>query len=322
MLLKLWLTNKSFLNVPLILFHSMEKIIIAAANGYLGRLLAKHFANKDFEVIGLCRKSIDLDNARCVVWDGKTLNNWAKELEGATALINLAGKSVDCRYTDENKRLILASRVESTEVIGKAIAQCSHPPKVWLNAGSATIYHHAEDAPMDEETGEIGKGFSVNICKTWESTFFNSDTPNIKKVALRISFVLGNSGGAYPMLKKLAKFGLGGTLGKGNQYISWIHEIDFCNSVEWLINNGVEGVVNITAPNPQPNKIFMQQIRKNYKIPFGLPQPKWLLEIGAILIGTETELILKSRRVVPTRLLKGDFKFQYPNLKEAIKSFK
>lgn len=300
----------------------MTKIIIAAANGYLGKLLAKHFASKGFEVIGLCRKQTYLEHATCVLWDGRTLSDWAKQLEGAIALINLAGKSVDCRYTDENKRQIIASRVDSTKVLGEAVSSCSIPPKVWLNAGSATIYRHAETEPMDEETGEIGTGFSVNVCKTWENTFFSCDTPQTRKAALRISFVLGNNGGAYPMLKKLVKLGVGGTMGKGTQYISWIHEDDFCNSVEWLLNSPIEGAVNIAAPEPQPNKVFMIAMRKAYNIPFGIPQPKCLLELGARIIGTETELILKSRRVVPTRLLKAGFVFQYPNLKEAIESLK
>lgn len=299
-----------------------NKTIIAAANGYLGKLLAKHFASNGFEVIGLCRKPTTLENARCVIWDGKNLGNWSKELEGASSLINLSGKSVDCRYTEENKRLIIASRVNSTKVLGLAVAACANPPKVWLNAGSATIYSHAEDKDMGEETGEIGEGFSVDVCKTWENTFFSCDTPKTRKAVLRISFVLGNDGGAYPMLKKLVKLGAGGAMGKGIQYISWIHEDDFCSSVEWLLNNPIEGAVNISAPEPQPNAVFMGEMRKAYNIPFGLPQPKWLLELGARIIGTETELILKSRRVVPKRLLDNGFAFKYPTLKAAIKSLK
>lgn len=297
----------------------MQKIIIAAANGYLGKVLTKHFIDKGYEVIGLCRRQTYLEHATCVLWDGETLGSWAKELESATALINLAGKSVDCRYTEENKRQIIASRVDSTKVLGEAVASCANPPKVWLNASSATIYRHAEDKDMDEETGKIGSGFSVNVCTTWESTFFNCVTPQTRKAALRISFVLGNDGGAYPMLKKLVKLGVGGTMGKGTQYISWIHEDDFCCSVEFLLDNPIEGVVNIAAPEPQPNAVFMGEMRKAYNIPFGLPQPKCLLELGARIIGTETELILKSRRVVPKRLLDEGFTFKYPTLKEAIK---
>ncbi len=297
-----------------------KKIIIAAANGYLGKVLAKYFTSKGFVVIGLCRKQTTLENAECVLWDGKSLGNWAKELEGATAIINLAGKSVDCRYTDENKQLILSSRVESTKVLGKAVANCINPPKVWLNASSATIYRHAEYRAMDEETGEIGEGFSVNVCKTWESTFFGCNTPETRKVAMRISFVLGNSGGAYSTLKKLVKLGLGGKMGQGIQYISWIHEEDFCRAVEFLIDNEVEGTINLSSPNPVQNRTFMCAMRKRYNIPFGMLQPKWLLEFGAGIIKTETELILKSRRVVSKRLADRGFEFKHEKLVDALKN--
>ncbi|MFX3626015.1 MAG: TIGR01777 family oxidoreductase [bacterium] len=297
-----------------------KKIVIAAANGYLGKILAKYFTNKGFEVIGLCRKQTILENAECVLWDGKSLGNWAKELEGATALINLAGKSVDCRYTDENKQLILSSRVESTKVLGEAVSNCINPPKVWLNSSSATIYRHAEDRNMDEDTGEIGGGFSVDVCKTWEHTFFGCNTPQIRKVAMRISFVLGNDGGAYPTLKKLVKLGLGGKMGQGTQYISWIHEKDFCKAVEFLIGNKVEGAVNLSSPNPVQNRTFMGAMRKRYNIPFGMPQPKWLLEFGAKIIKTETELTLKSRRVVSKRLADRGFEFKHEKLDDALKN--
>jgi hypothetical protein len=296
-----------------------SRVVIAAANGYLGKVLARYFTNKGFEVIGLCRKQTTLENAECVLWDGKSLGNWTKELEGATALINLAGKSVDCRYTDENKQLILSSRVESTKVLGEAVVNCIKPPKVWLNASSATIYRHAEDRNMDEDTGEIGEGFSVNICKTWEHTFFGCDTPETRKVAMRISFVLGKSRGAYPMLKKLVKLGLGGKMGQGTQYISWIHEEDFCSAVDFLIENEIEGAVNLSSPNPVQNQTFMGTMRKRYNIPFGMPQPKWLLEFGARIIKTETELILKSRRVVSKRLADRGFEFKHGQLDAALK---
>lgn len=296
------------------------KIVIAAANGYLGKVLAKYFTQQGYKVVGFCRRETVLENAKCVLWDGKSFGNWANELEGATALINLAGKSVDCRYTEENKRLILSSRVESTKVLGVAINNCTHPPKVWLNASSATIYRHAEDKSMDEGKGEIGEGFSVNVCKTWENTFFSSETPKTRKAAMRISFVLGNSGGAYPMLKKLVQFGLGGKMGQGTQFISWIHEEDFCRAVEFLINNEIEGAVNLSSPNPKKNKDFMRAMQKRYNIPFGLPQPKWLLELGARIIKTETELILKSRRVIPKRLLNNGFKFNHKELNSALRN--
>lgn len=295
----------------------MKKIVIAAANGYLGKTLVNYFADSDYSITCLCRKTTVFENAKCVVWDGKTLGTWASELEGATALINLAGKSVDCRYTDENKRQIIASRVDSTKVLGEAVANCKQAPQVWLNASSVTIYQHSEDLPMSEN-GEIGEGFSVEVCKQWEEAFFCADTPNTRKAALRIAFVLGNSGGALPMLSRLTKMGLGGKMGKGTQYISWIHELDFCRSVEWLIDNPIEGAVNICAPQPVTNKVFMQTLRKAHKIPFGIPINTWMLEVGAVLLQTQTELVLKSRRVIPQRLEQSGFTFGYTTIEGAL----
>lgn len=297
----------------------MKKIVIAAANGYLGKALVNYFADSDYSITCLCRKTTVLENAKCVVWDGKTLGTWASELEGATALINLAGKSVDCRYTDENKRQIIASRVDSTKVLGEAVANCRQAPQVWLNASSVTIYRNSEDLPMSEN-GEIGEGFSVEVCKQWEEAFFSTNTPHTRKAALRIAFVLGNSGGALPMLSRLTKMGLGGKMGKGTQYISWIHELDFCRAVEWLINNPIEGGVNICAPQPVTNKVFMQNLRKAHKIPFGIPINTWMLEVGAVLLQTQTELVLKSRRVVPQRLKQSGFTFGYTTIEGALGS--
>lgn len=297
----------------------MKKIVIAAANGYLGKTLVNYFADSDYAITCLCRKPVVFENAKCVVWDGKTLGDWTSELEGATALINLAGKSVDCRYTDENKRQIIASRVDSTKVLGEAIANCKQAPRVWLNASSATIYRHSEDMSMGEG-GEIGEGFSVEVCKQWEETFFCADTPNTRKAALRIAFVLGNSGGALPMLSRLTKIGLGGKMGKGTQYISWIHELDFCRAVEWLIDNPITGAVNICAPQPVTNKVFMQNLRKAHKIPFGIPINTWMLEVGAVLLQTQTELVLKSRRVIPQRLQQSGFTFGYTAIEDALGS--
>lgn len=297
----------------------MKKIVIAAANGYLGKALVNYFVDSDYTITCLCRKPTAFENAKCVVWDGKTLGAWANELEEATALINLAGKSVDCSYTDENKRQIIASRVDSTKVLGEAITNCTQAPQVWLNASSVAIYSDNDSVAIDEE-GEIGEGFSVQVCQQWEETFFSSNTPHTRKVALRIAFVLGNSSGALPMLSRLTKMGLGGKMGKGAQYISWIHELDFCRSVEWLIENPITGAVNICAPQPVTNKVFMQTLRRAHKIPFGIPINTWMLEAGAVLLQTQTELVLKSRRVVPQRLQQSGFIFGYTTVEGALGS--
>lgn len=298
----------------------MKKIIIAAGTGFLGNVLIDHFKNKAEEIIILTRsKKRSSGNIRYVTWDAKTIGTWREELEDAEVLINMTGKSVDCRYHQKNKDLILSSRVESTEVLGKAIAGCNHPPKVWLNSSTATIYRHSLDKKMNEETGEIGSGFSVNVATAWETAFFSQTTPKTRKVALRTSIVLGKKGGALQPILNLVKIGFGGKQGPGNQKFSWIHEKDFARSLEYIIHTPtIKGSVNIVAPKPTTNAILMSTLQKITKTPFGIPLPKFLLEIGARIIKTETELILKSRNVIPKKLQDSSFKFEYPILKDAL----
>ena len=298
----------------------MKKIIIAGGSGFLGQLLANHFANKKIEVVILSRQhKVDQEMIRYVKWDARNLDYWACELEEADALINLNGKSVDCRYNSTNKQAIYNTRLDATYVLGRAISQCQRPPKVWINASSAAIYRYAEDRDMDEANGELGEGFSVDVCKKWERAFFSSATQGVRQVALRIAIVLGQDGGALQPLKRLVRFGLGGKQGSGNQYFSWIHEQDFVQVVNWVLRNEhAAGVYNLAAPNPLPNQDFMRALREVMGIPFGVPSPKWMLELGARMIGTETELILKSRRVVPGRLLEGSFLFEHVDIKAAL----
>ncbi|MFP9118562.1 TIGR01777 family oxidoreductase [Flavobacterium sp. RNTU_13] len=296
----------------------MKKLVIAAGTGFLGKVLIAYFKDKTDEIVILTRKPLPNNgNIRYVQWDAKTLTGWETELNSADALINLAGKSVNCRYTITNKNEILNSRVDSTAILGKAIAQCTHPPKHWLNASTATIYRHSEDKQMNENEGEIGSDFSMNVAKMWERIFFGINTPQTYKTALRTSIVLGNNGGAFPIMKKLAMAGLGGKQGNGRQYISWIHENDFARAVAFIVTEKLIGPVNVTAPNPIKNKDFMSALRKAVHIPFGIPQPEWLLKIGATVIGTETELVLKSRNVIPVRLQKSGFNFQHSTAIEA-----
>ncbi len=298
----------------------MKKIVIAGGTGFLGKMLSEHFANLNYEVVVLSRSEHKpVGNISFVKWDGENLTDWRKELEGAKALINLCGKSVDCRYTQNNKKLIYDTRLNSTKVLGKAIESCKTPPEVWINSSSATIYRHSEDRDMDENTGEIGTGFSVDVCQKWESTFFRSITPNTRKVALRIAIVLGKNGGALQPLKNLTRIGFGGRQGSGDQYFSWIHEEDFINAVNFVLDNEeLSGVFNVSSPNPVKNTQFMKALRKVLKAPFGMPMPKWMLEMGALIIRTETELILKSRRVVPQKLLEKGYKFQFAKLDNAL----
>lgn len=296
-----------------------RKIVIPGGTGFIGQVMAKHFAAQGDEVIVLTRKTNEQKNGvQYVQWDGKTLGDWANTFEGADAIINMAGRTVNCRYNEKNKQQIYDSRLFSTEVIGVAIAQCKQPPTLWINAGSATIYRHALDRPMDEATGELGSGFSVDVCQKWEATFHKMQTPHTRKLMLRIAMVLGREGGVMPPFMNLVKRGIGGTQGKGNQYISWIHEYDFVRVIEWLIaHKEVTGILNVASPNPESNQKFMKTLRQILNVPFGLPATKWMLEIGAWFIGTETELIVKSRRVVPGRLQELGFELKYPDLREA-----
>lgn len=294
------------------------KIIIAAGTGFLGQNLEKYFTKKGNEVYILTRNPKRKNE---ILWNAKTLGEWKDLLENADVLINLTGKSVDCRYTEKNKKEIYSSRIESTKVLQQAVDNCINKPKVWLNASSATIYVHSETHLNTEENGIIGDDFSMNICKSWEKEFFTIKNENVRKVALRTSIVLGNNGGAFPKLKLITRLGLGGKQGRGNQNVSWIHIDDFCKAVEYIINHeNIVGAINITAPNPLSNEEFMRKLRQQMKAPFGLNAPVWQLEIASIFLKTETELLLKSRNVYPEKLMKSGFEFSYPNIESTFKN--
>ena len=300
----------------------IKKLILAGGTGFLGQAIVNRFNKKGTEIIVFSRGADRTENnVRYIHWDGKTSGEWTKELEGADVLINLTGKSVDCRYNEKNKAEIISSRVNATKVLGEAINKANNPPKIWLNSASATIYRNAEDRVMDEFDGEIGKGFSVEVCQIWEKTFNEINNPKTRKIAMRISMVMGKGGGVLPVMSKLVKAGLGGKMGDGKQFISWIHEEDFLNAIEHLINNEqASGAYNFASPKPIPNKEFMSLFRKQLNVKIGLPAAKWMLEIGAFFIKTETELILKSRRVVSTKLANEGFVFKYPTVEQTLKN--
>lgn len=296
-------------------------ILIAGGGGFLGQVLDRHFSNQGHSVVILTRgRKAPAVWSPSEHWDGKTLGPWAALLEDTDVLINLSGRSVDCRYTSANRKEIFASRLDSTRVLGDAVAACARPPKLWVNAASATIYRDAEERAMGETTGELGSGFSVEVCRQWENTFFDAPIPeSVRRVALRTSIVLGREGGAMVPLRNLARLGLGGRQGSGRQYVSWLHEADFAGIVEHVITNeALAGVINVTAPTPVPNRAFMKALREAIGVPLGLPTPGWLLAMGAVLIRTETELVLKSRRVVPDRLLASGYRFQYSEIRDAL----
>jgi len=300
----------------------MKKIVIAGGSGFLGNCLVGHYSKTGDQVVILTRaEASQTANAKYVHWDGKTIGPWTETLENCDVLINLNGKSVDCRYTDNNKALIYSTRLESTAVLGQAIQHAVNPPKLWINSSSATIYRHSLDKAMDEYTGEIGTGFSVDVCQKWEQVFNSFVLPATRKVIIRTSIVLGKKEGALKPLKTLAKLGMGGSQGPSNQYFSWLHEDDFVSIIDFITNTStMQGVYNLAAPNPVPNRQVMKAIRHAVGAPFGLPMPTWLLTFGAILISTETELILKSRRVVPKKLLEAGYKFKFETIENAVSS--
>jgi len=310
-----------------------QKIVLPGGGGFIGRHVTRHFAGKGWEVVVLSRQLHEpRDGVRFVWWDGANLDAWADELDGAAAVINLAGRSVNCRYGKKNRREIYDSREFSTEVIGEAIAECTAPPPVWFNASSATVYRHALDRAMDEATGEIdpvepGKPrnkweFSVDVVNRWERALFNAATPDTRRIAMRLSMVFGTgAGGVHEAFRNIARLGLGGTQGPGTQYVSWLHVDDFLRMLDWCLENGeLSGPINMCSPNPMPNSDFMRAFREACGVKRGLPASSWMLAIGAFFMRTETELLLKSRRVVPGKLLTSGFKFNHPTWPEAAKS--
>jgi len=309
------------------LHTQIMKIVVAGGSGQVGTVLARAFLARGDEVVTLTRGS-GAAVGRAVTWDGASLGEWAREVDGADVVVNLAGRSVDCRYNAANRREIVDSRVHSTRVIGEAIGQAARPPAVWLQAGTATIYAHTYDRPNDEDSGVIGGGepgvpdtwrFSIDVAKAWEQALDDAPVTATKKVMLRSAMTMSpDRGGVFDVLLGLVRRGLGGRAGDGRQYISWIHHHDFVRAMFWLVErDDVEGAVNLAAPEPLPNADFMRALRRAWGARFGLPATGWMLEAGAFVMRTETELVAKSRRVVPGRLLEDGFEFHHPSWPEA-----
>jgi uncharacterized protein (TIGR01777 family) len=303
------------------------KIVIPGGTGQVGTVLARAFHGDGHEIVVLGRAPRPAP-WRVVRWDPTNLGGWAKELDGSDVVINLAGRNVNCRYTRKNREEILRSRVVSVRTVGQAIAQASRPPAVWLQASTATIYAHRYDAPNDETTGILGGHepdapeswrFSIEVATAWEKALDEASTAGTRKAKLRSAMIMSpDRGGIFDTLLRLVRFGLGGTAGDGRQYVSWIHDLDFIRAVYWLIERqDVDGAVNLSAPEPLPYKDFMAVLRRAWGTRIGLPAMRWMLAVGAFLMRTETELVLKSRRVVPGRLLQEGFSFRYPHWKEA-----
>jgi len=303
-----------------------RRLVLAGGSGFLGQLLAGHLQPRGWEPVVLARTPSAKAEFKELPWDARSRGDWERSLEGAEAVINLAGRSVNCRFTPENKRLVMDSRVDSTRVVGEAIARCVTPPQVWLNSSTATIYKHTFDAPHDESSTDFSAtpaakdAYSVEVARAWEKAFTDAETPHTRKVALRTTLVFGTvEGGVFQILRRLSRFGLGGRMGSGRQYVSWIHDGDFCRAIEWILEHPeLSGPVNLAAPNPVSNAEMMQAFRHCCGVPLGLPAAEWMLEIGAFFLRTETELLLKSRRVVPGKLLANGFEFHFPRMEEAL----
>lgn len=297
----------------------MKKIIIAGGSGTLGKVLGNYFSDEGYRVVILTRRAKQpIGNISFMRWDGESLGNWASEVNDAEAVINLNGRTVNCRYTKKNKKDIIDTRVNSTSIIGKAIGQCTNPPKVWINASSAAIYGNTGDKITDENS-PYGKGFSTEVCIKWENALNTANIPHTRKIALRIGLVLTEDGGVLQPIFNLAKYGLAGTIGNGKQYMSWLHEDDFIRVINLCLNDEkLTGAFNCTCPNPVTNAQFMKAVRKASGSKIGFPAPALFVKIGAFFMGTEPELVLKGRRVVSKVLEEKNFQFKFKDIDEAM----
>ncbi len=297
------------------------KIVVPGGSGRVGRILCRAFAARGEEVVVLTRKGAAReDGVRFLTWDGRTLDSWAAEIDGADAVVNLAGRDVNCRYGKRNLREMLDSRVDSTRVVGEAIAAAARPPRVWLQASTATIYSHHTEQPHDDISGVLGGAepdlprvwkASIDIAKAWERTLDEADTPGTRRVAMRTAIVMSpDAGSPFRLMLGLARLGLGGWWGNGRQYVSWVHDRDLVRAVYWLLSHDdLSGPVNVASPGPLPQRDFIRELRRAARVPIGLPATRWMLEMGTFAMRTETELILKSRRVVPRRITESGFRF-------------
>ncbi len=295
------------------------KVVLAGGTGQVGQVLQRHFAVRRDEVVVLSRGSH-------VRWDGRTLGPWARELDGADVVINLAGRSVSCRYTKDNLAQMLSSRVDSARVIGEAIEQCAAPPRLWLQMSTATIYADTR-GPAHDESGELGGHepgvppyweLSVRIARDWEAAQQERDLPGTRRVALRAAMVMSpDKGGVFDVLSRMVPLALAGPVAGGCQYVSWIHDQDFCRVVDHLIAGDLSGPVNVCSPEPLPQRELMRVLKRARGHYLGLPATRWMAEIGAWALRSDTELLLKSRRVVPGRLLEDGFVFDHPSWPEA-----
>lgn len=296
----------------------MKRVILAGGSGFVGQALAPVLLANGYDVVVLSRGAAHREGGvDYLQWDGKTLGAWASAIDGAEAIVNLTGKNINCRHNAENRREIIRSRVDPVRILGEAIAHCSKPPKVFVQTSGIGYYGDTGDRVVDEEAPR-GNDFSAEVCRQWEGAFEERSLPATRKVVLRLGVVLGRTGGALPMLEKLTQFFLGGFVGSGHQFISWIHVADIVRMFMAAIEQEeMSGVFIATAPVPVTNSELMRELRRALHRPWSPPVPAPLARAGAWVMGTEGDLALLSYRCAPRRFLEHSFHFQFPNLRDA-----
>lgn len=302
----------------------MKHVLIFGGTGHMGAAIGRHLDPEKYRITTVTRHP---RSAKDVQWDGKTPGPWSQVLDGSDVVINLAGRRVHCRYNEDNLKEMMDSRIDSTNILGEAIAACKNPPPVWLQASTATIYAHTYGAANDEENGVMGGNepgvpkvwnYSIEIAKNWEDALDRAPTPNTRKVPLRTAIMMGiDKESAFDIFSGLTRLGLGGKLGNGRQFVSWVHELDMVRAMEFIIESELAGPVNISSPNPLPQAEYAKGLQRAWGIPFGLPAMPWMIDLGAWVLDGDSELVMKSRRVVPKRLLDAGFKFQFTDWNEA-----
>ncbi len=303
----------------------MKRVLIFGGTGHMGAAIKRHLDPTEYKITVVTRNPKSADD---IHWDARTLGPWADALDGAEVVMNLAGRRVHCRYNEANKKEMMDSRILSTRILGEAISQCPNPPKVWLQASTATLYAHTFGPANDDITGVMAGSepdapaawkYSIEIGKRWEDELNKAVTPNTRKVAMRTAIMMGiDKESALDVFSGLTRKGLGGRLASGKQWVSWVHELDMVRAIQFLIESDLEGPVNIASPNPLPQAEFAKELRQAWGIPFGLPATPWMIAIGAWFMDGDSEIVLKSRRVVPKRLTDAGFQFQFPEFGPAV----
>jgi uncharacterized protein (TIGR01777 family) len=297
----------------------MNKAVVAGGTGFIGRAVVSELGRKGYEVVVLSRSKSDVANARVRIWDGETVGNWAEELDGAQIVVCTCGSSAAVRWTAENRRRIIESRLPPVQALGKAIARCSESPRSWVTAAAAGYYGDTLDNLVNESSPP-GEGFLAEVCKAWEAEIETTQTPKTHKSWIRVGLVLGEGGGVLPIFSNLTRWFLGGTVGSGRQYLPWIHLDDLAKLFVWCGEECLEGPVNGSAPEPATNRELMAALRRVLKRPWCPPAPAPLVRLGCAVMGVDPSMALKGCRMVPKRALEGGFSFEFEELEPALRN--